>query len=377
MSAPQLAVVMATHGAREWSERALTAVMRHTDAPHEVIVVDNASPDDTPEMVREQFPDVRLVAFAENAGYGAANNHAATLAEAPVLVLLNSDALVPAGWVRPLLTALARPGVGVVVPALTHLDGRLQTAGAVLGADGSVLALGDGCAPTDPFYAFARTCDFGAGACMVVRRDDFLAVGGFDPVYDPAYFEDADLCLKLAARGSRTLYVPEVQVAHQQFASSDRARADELFVRSRGPFLERWAATLARDRVPSVLPEHPARTLAARDALTAARLLVLCGDVLPPPSSQDGVLLARLAEPGRDLRVTLAAAGGDVETWSRCGAEVCTGEEPDALLAARAGHYDVVAGAVESRAAALRAHQPQAQIAASLVDAARLIEALA
>lgn len=376
MSTPVLSVVMATYGAREWVERALEAVERHTDVPHEVVVVDNASTDGTPDMIRERFPSVRLIENAENAGYGGANNQAASLASAPVLALLNSDAIVPPGWAPPLLAALERPGVGAVVPTLVHLDGTLQTAGAVLGADGSVLALGNGADPDDPFYAFARTCDFGAGACMLLGREDFLAVGGFDPVYDPAYFEDADLCLSLAACGKRTLFVPQVRVAHQQFASSDPARAEELFLRSRTPFLERWGDTLAAGRLPTVLPEDPARTVAARDALVRGRVLVLCGSALPDRDGPDGTLLASLSDPGRELRVTLTAADGDARPWSAAGAEVVLAEDADALLAVRAGHYDVVVGDLEGRGQALRTHQPQALAAGSLVEAARLADML-
>lgn len=377
MTPPVVSVLMATYGARDWTQRALTAVAEHTEVPHEVIVVDNASPDGTADMIREEFPAVRLVANDRNTGYGAANNQAASLAAAPVLALLNSDALVPASWAGPLLAALERPGVGVVVPALVHLDGRLQTAGAVLGADGSVLALGNGADPDDPVYAFERTCDFGAGACLVVRRDDFLGAGGFDPVYDPAYFEDADLCMTLAAQGRRTVFVPSVRVAHRQFASSEGARdADAQFLRSRAPFLERWAGTLARDRVPAVLPEHAATTLAARDAPAAARLLVLCGGAFPDPSGRDGAALAALSDPGRDLRVTLVADGGDAAAWSARGAEALA-EDAGALLAARAGHYDVVAGDVGPHAEALRAHQPQAFVTPDTGEAARFAGALA
>lgn len=377
MTAPALTVLVATHGAREWTERALDAVTAHTDVPYEIVVVDNASTDGTPDMIRERFPHARLVENERNTGYGAANNQAATLARAPVLALLNSDAIVPPGWAGPLLAALELPGVGVVVPTLVHLDGTLQTAGAVLGADGSVLALGNGADPGDPLYAFSRTCDFGAGACLLVRREAYLAVGGFDPVYDPAYFEDADLCLKLAAEGQRTLYVSEVRVAHRQFASSDRARAEELFRRSRAPFLERWGDTLARDRLPAVLPEDPARTLAARDALVLARLLVLCGETLPDDAGLDGALLASLSAPGREVRVSLAARSGDAAAWSRRGVEVVITDAADELLAARAGHYDVVAGEATTWADALRAHQPQARVAGSLVEAARLLDMLA
>ncbi len=372
MTSPELSILMVTFGARDWAERALEAVHANTDVPFEVIVVDNGSADGTPEMIAERFPDVQLVRNEENAGFGRANNQAAALARAPVLALVNSDAIVPAGWAPPLLEQLARDGIGVVVPALVHDDGRLQAAGAVLGADGSVLGLGDGEDPADPAYAFPRICDFGAAACMLLRRDAFEAVGGFDTRYHPAYFEDVDLCMSLAARGWQTLYDPRVRVLHGVFGSGGHEQAADLFWRNREPFLERWGAELVSTRVPTVWPVDPARTLAARDALTLGRVLVLCGDELPVSDSE----LAALCDPGRRLRVTLVAAGGDGAAWLARGAEVLVTPDPETIVRGRAGHYDVIVGVTRAVADAVREHQPQAVIGDTVAAGARLVREL-
>src|SRR4051794_17653932 len=104
----KLSIVMVSYGALEWAERALAAVAAHTPVEHEVIVVDNASSDGTPERLRDA--NVRLIENDSNRGFGPASNQGAKAARAPTLVFLNTDALVEPGWYAPLERALAMPG---------------------------------------------------------------------------------------------------------------------------------------------------------------------------------------------------------------------------------------------------------------------------
>jgi GT2 family glycosyltransferase len=339
--APMVSIVVVTHGAWSWVERALSAAAAHTDVSHEIIVVDNASPDGTAERVRERFPSVRLVVNETNAGFSAANNQAARLARGSVLAFLNSDAVVPAGWVGPLLAALDRPEVGAVVPALVNEDGTMQIAGALVAPDGSVLALGNGDDVDDPAWRFPRATDFGAAACMLVRREDFLAAGGFLETYNPAYFEDVDLCLTLLERGLRTLYIPEVRVLHGGFASGGESAAMELFERNRPIFVERWGAKLAATHPPSLWPPDPAITLAARDALAGGRAL-LVDEAIPTPESAAGAAIEELHERLPWARITLVGRTGDPQPWWRRGVEVLVRDDPAAVASERAGHYDLV-----------------------------------
>ncbi len=362
MSAPLVSIVIVTHGAWAWAERAIGAAIANTDVPHEVIVVDNASPDGTAARVRERFPTVRLLANDDNAGFGAANNQAAEGAEGEFLALVNSDAVVPPGWTGPLLDMLGRPEVGAVVPALVNEDGTMQIAGALAAPDGSVLALGNGDDVDNPAWRFPRATDFGAAACMLLRRADFLAAGGFLDAYNPAYFEDLDLCMTLLDRGLRTVYVPDVRVPHGGFSSGGEAKAAELFERNRPTFVARWGAKLAATHPPSLWPPDPAATLAARDALATGRALIIC-DALPAP--EDGELGTAVREVLGELpwaRITLAARAGapqpwwrlgksapagDPEPWWRQGVEVLLREDPEGVRTERAGHYDVVTTAAE------------------------------
>lgn len=347
MNAPLVSIVIVTHGAWSWAERAIEAAEANTDLPHEVIVVDNASPDGTAERVRERFPEVRLLTNDHNAGFGAANNQAARVAGGEFLALVNSDAVVPAGWIKPTLDALRRPGVGAAVPALVNEDGTMQIAGALVAPDGSVLALGNGDDVDDPAWRFPRATDFGAAACMLLRRDDFLAAGGFLDAYSPAYFEDTDLCMTLLDRGLRTVYVPEVRVLHGGFSSGGQDAAAKLFERNRPTFVARWGVKLAATHPPSLWPPDPGTTLAARDALATGRALVICDSLPAPTDSALGNAVRTVLADLPWARLTLAAREGDPEPWYGLGVEVLLREDPTSVPAGRPDHYDVVATPTE------------------------------
>jgi GT2 family glycosyltransferase len=346
VNAPLLSIVVVTHGAWSWVERALGAARANTDVAHEIIVVDNASPDGTAEKVRERFPEVRLIANDHNAGFGAANNEAARIARGEFLALVNSDAVVPPAWIDPLLGALRRPGVGAVVPALTNEDGTMQIAGALAAPDGSVLALGNGDDVDDDAWKFPRATDFGAAACMVLRREDFLAAGGFLDAYNPAYFEDLDLCMVLLDRGLRTIYVPDVRVLHGGFSSGGQEAAAELFERNRPTFVARWGEKLAATHPPSLWPPDPATTLAARDALATGRALVICDD-LPALTDDLGTAVQTVLGELPWARVTVAARAGDPQPWWRLGVEILLRDDPAQVLSERPDHYDVIATPTE------------------------------
>ncbi|HEX2025045.1 MAG TPA: hypothetical protein VHH92_01485, partial [Actinomycetota bacterium] len=140
--------------------------------------------------------------------------------------------------------------------------------------------------PTDPAYRFRRYVDYGSAACLLVDRKEFLAVGGFDPAYVPAYCEDVDLQLKLRERGLRTVFEPRSEVVHLRFGSTGMTEdAAARMVEKNTAILRRnWPHVLAR-RPPSPFdaPGHELRLLAARDADALERILVVAEDHHPGP----------------------------------------------------------------------------------------------
>src|SRR5207248_4840278 len=196
---PAVSVIVVTYGGWDWTRRALEALIENTDPPYELIVVDNASPDETPQRLRDDVEGATVLFNDTNAGFAAGVDRGVCHAIAPYLVLLNSDAMVQPGWLQPLIGVIETDvSAAAVVPMLLNLDGTLQEAGSLVGNDGNTLAWGAGGDPTELQYRFRRYIDYASAACMLVKRSAFLSVGGLDPRYPVGYYEDVDLCLSLA-----------------------------------------------------------------------------------------------------------------------------------------------------------------------------------
>lgn len=230
-----------------------------------VIVVDNASPDGSADLVRREFPWVELIALDENIGYGPANNvglrrvlaESATPADA--ILLLNPDTLLPADALPRLMAYLsAHPQAGIIGPKLVRPDGSFDFA----------------CRRSFPtpevaFYRliglsklFPRSPRFGrynltyldpdvetevdaiVGACMLIRREALVAAGLFDETFF-MYGEDLDLCFRIKQLGWRAIYVPSVQIIHYKGAASKTniARANYEFYRAMWLFHQKHYAS--------------------------------------------------------------------------------------------------------------------------------------
>lgn len=200
-----------------------TADMRTT----EVVVVENGSTDGTVEMVRREFPAVNLIVLPTGVGYCVANNVGVAAASGRYIMLLNDDAVLLDDAAQGLLGYLdANPDVKCVGPRILLANGELQPR--VFGylpslwrlamqslllqklAPGISLFEGvDGRSRSGP----ADTVGWISGVCIVMRRDDFLAVGGFDPTFY-MYCEDVDLCWKLTKRGGSVVRLDTHAVRH-------------------------------------------------------------------------------------------------------------------------------------------------------------------
>jgi GT2 family glycosyltransferase len=354
----RVAVVIVTHGAWAWTQRALAALHRHTPDV-ELVIVDNASRDGTPERVAREVGGARLVANADNVGFARAANQGAESAGGELVAFLNNDALVHEGWLEPLVEALDRDErVAAAAPRLLNLDGSLQEAGALVARDGSTWSYGYGDDPARPEYGFPRVVDYAAGACLLVRRSALAQCGGFSELFSPAYYEDVDLCFALAAHGLRTVYEPRSLVTHARHASGDAAQAHALSRRHRVTFLERWGDALEA-RPGTLEPPRPRAALGARDAHALDRVLVAGAGASVDP------LLRALAALWPDARITAllddadpagARATGLLAQGIEAVAEI---EDSSVWLGDRRLHYDVVV-AGDGAPDELWATQPQA-----------------
>jgi GT2 family glycosyltransferase len=310
---PRVSIVTVTYGAYQLAREAVEALVEHTEPCYELIVVDNDSPDGTGERLARELEGARVILNGENLGFGRAANQGAEAARAQLVCHLNSDTLVRPGWLAPLLEVLAHDaGVGAVVPMLLNPDGTVQEAGSVVDSLGWALALGSGDDPELLEHRFRREIDFGSAACMLLRRRDFLRVGGFDSDYGTGYYEDVELCFRLAELGLRTVYEPRSQVVHVRFGSSSPELAGRMVHENRLTFFTRWHRRLEQRPAVGDLAASPRRRLVARDADALERLLVI-DDRVPHTDRGSGdprmaKLLLELADLWPRGRITLFAA---------------------------------------------------------------------
>jgi GT2 family glycosyltransferase len=334
---PELSAVIVTYGAWSLTEQAINALTEETECPFELIVVDNDSKDQTRARL-SALGRARVILNSRNEGFGPAANLGAAHARAEHLLLLNTDAFVRPGWLEPMRETLRDPSVGAVIPCYLHPDGSLQDAGALLAQDGTVFVYGDGEDSELPSYRFRRVVDSGAAACMLMRRAVFEALGGFDPMYAPAYYDDADLCMRIAEHGLTVVYEPRSTVTHIRYGSADIDTAAELSEHNREQAI-----------------------ITARDAPATPRLLLAAA----ADEHAGGELASALLAAWPRSRITWATAstsenGFNPDRWLRCGVEVLPGS---AWLERRLFHYDaVILGehVSESLLGALRRTQPQA-----------------
>lgn len=226
----------------------------------EVFVVDNASTDSSVNYVANTWPRVRLMPLASNVGFAAANNAAIRQATAPLVLLLNSDTIVPAGAIDALIARLEARQAVAAGPLLIDGEGRPEISfGSMLSPLAElrqqilVRLAGSRRWLATRLVSLTvgreRTVDWVSGGCLLVRRQEALEAGLFDERFF-LYEEDVDFCAALRAQGGNVLFTPHARVVHLRGRSVRRAGAGPTlhYDRSHVAFYEkhhpRWAPVL-------------------------------------------------------------------------------------------------------------------------------------
>jgi GT2 family glycosyltransferase len=235
----EVAVAIVSWNTRDLLRRCLASFASEADSGRcEVWVVDNASSDGSAEMVREEFPWVRLEASQENLGFGPAVNLVARQTTTPWIGVANADIALQPGALDALLDAgSSDPRAGAIAPRLILPDGSTQhsvftfpTIGSTVvvasGAGRLVKPLGERNLLLGMFDAErARRVPWAIAAFLLVRREAWDAIGGFDE-HQWMYAEDLDIGWRLHKEGWATRYEPRARVEHESSASTEQAWGD-------------------------------------------------------------------------------------------------------------------------------------------------------
>lgn len=260
MTPPDVTVIVVSYNTSALTERCVKALHDST-AAHEIVVVDNASSDGSADAIAASFPEVRLLRLPENVGWGRGVNRGAALAAGRYLLFFNPDAEPVGDAVADLVAfADAHPGHGLYTGRTLTADGaddRYSCWG--LPSVWSYVAFATGLSTAFPDKPWANPEGLPrydrrsvaevpaiSGCAMLIERDLFRRLGGFDPRYF-LYSEDIDLCVRARALGARPLVTPDVAVRHVGGASSSPAGQRVKILRGKATYVRaHWSPWRAR-----------------------------------------------------------------------------------------------------------------------------------
>ncbi len=246
---PSCSIVIPVYNRAAFTRGCLLAIERSVPAelPHEIIVVDNGSVDQTPEILRrwsESRRNGRFFSMGANRGFARACNQGARLARGEFIVLLNNDTLPTPGWLERMAEcAVQEPGAGVVGSKLLFPDGRIQHVGVVFDGRRNPRHIYRGLPSSIEPASKSREYQAVTGACLLIGKQLYASLNGLDESYQNSY-EDVDLCMKARAQGYRVIFCADSLVYHFESLSPGRHDND---LKNLALFKARWGSRIESD----------------------------------------------------------------------------------------------------------------------------------
>ncbi len=374
-SDPQVSIILPVYNQFDYTWRCLKSIAVATmGLSFEVIVMDDCSGDET-STLPQRVSGLRYFRQEKNKHYLRNCSQGAQAARGKYLYFLNNDTELTPGAIYALLqTFIDFPEAGAVGSKLIYPDGTLQEVGSAIWDNGECHPIGrqerDALLPQ---FRYLRECHYVTGASMLVPRDLFRQVGGFDERYLPAYYEDTDLCMSLRAGGYKVFVQPMSVVIHYEHISTVAAGKGANFKlqeQNKPKFLSKWGRVLAHHPRPT----EPWDTL--KDVGVGRRCLFF--DWRTPRIDEDAGSYAALQEmrllQSLGIKVTFASlemeyAGRHTEALQRVGIECVYAphfKNWQTLLDQRGSEFDLVYGMrfeiMEQVIDGMRGRMPHAKI---------------
>jgi GT2 family glycosyltransferase len=306
---PEVSIIISTYGSIGVTLACLRSIMLH--APRcsiEVIVIDDAYPDSSEFATLQQVKGIICIRNEKNLGFLLSCNSAAKTARGQYIYLLNNDTELTANSVDALVDLLkSRPNAGIAGSKLLFSDGRLQEAGGIVWNDASGWNYGRGDDAAKPEYNYVREVDYCSGASIMIARELFSSLGGFDESFVPAYYEDVDLAFRVRERGMAVLFEPRSVVIHHEGIShgTDTGKGVKSHqVTNQSRFLEKWKLTLVRESF-----RNAQNVLRARDRAKFRSVILVIDHYVPEPDRDAG------SRSMLGIVESLLAAGWIVKFW--------------------------------------------------------------
>lgn len=248
---PVVSVIIPVYNQFSYTYDCLNALLQHSgDVAYEVIVADDCSTDQVAELDRV-VTGIRILHNKENLRFLLNCNQAAEYAKGKYILFLNNDTQVQPGWLKPLVDLMEKDEtVGMAGSKLIYPQGYLQEAGGILWKDGSAWNYGHMKNPGDPEYNYVKEADYISGAAIMLRRDLWQQLGGFDAAFAPAYYEDTDLAFQVRKTGYKVVYQPLSVVVHFEGISNGTDIGEGLKAyqaANQKKFFQKWKDVLGKE----------------------------------------------------------------------------------------------------------------------------------
>lgn len=251
-------IVILAHNGAHFTRYCLRSLGRASTLPRQLLLVDNASADDTPAVIAAEIPELRRAGIevatwrnAENLGCSLARNQAWEQAAGEYVVFLDNDAAVRSrDWLAGLAGALqADPRLAIVGPKLVYpfLPHPIQCAGVAINPLGRIRFRGRGRPLQDPAYAQPARVPALISACWMMRNRLLREIGGLDELFHPVQYEDLDLCLRANQAGYHCAYLPTVEMYHfegRTTAAEGKPAYQRNIAEQSAKFRRKWRDTL-------------------------------------------------------------------------------------------------------------------------------------
>lgn len=300
----QLSVIMVLYNQFPLTLTALASLRATFPGAIELILIDSCSDDETRNIDR-YVHGAKIVHLGYNAGFLLSCNMALDYVTSDVVLYLNNDVRVAPGAIQVALKRLrSSPDIGAVGGKIIRTNGLLQEAGSIIWRDGATFGYLRDADPSCPEANFVRDVDYCSGAFLMVPSVLVTALDGFDRSFCPAYFEEADFCVRLIRKGYRVVYDPSVVIEHLEFGSSTSAASMALMQRNRRIFVNRQNEFLRNQ-----YPAHIGNAVLARSRPGSGPRVLYIEDRVPLRSLGSGYVRSN------DIVQSLARSGCSVTVF--------------------------------------------------------------